>query len=179
MKSHYTIPNLTETQVRCFWALVDKRGPNDCWPWLGGVTKAKHSQDYGIWHIDNSTMNLRPHRVAYTLLVGPIVWPLTLDHVAGRCYTTLCVNPAHLEPVTQGDNVRRYYLNRTHCKRGHKIEQHGKPCGPCKTIGKRRERARKLGRPELAIPEYYFERFGHPIGSEFNPIDSTYQKGQP
>jgi hypothetical protein len=55
------------------------------------------------------------HRVAYELLVGPIPEGLTLDHVRDRgCTSTACVKaiadergPAHLEPVTMEENVRR------------------------------------------------------------------------
>ncbi len=143
MNKHHSIPSLTEKQVEQFWAKVQRAGPDECWLWTGGVTKAKHSQDYGIWHINNSTLHLRPHRVAYTLLIGPIDWPLTLDHVAGRCTSTLCCNPAHLEPVTTADNVRRYYLAQTHCKRGHQIERHGRSCRLCGNMKKRESNARK------------------------------------
>lgn len=41
------------------------------------------------------------HRAAYELHVGPIPDGLVIDHV---CYTHDCFNPAHLEPVTRGQN---------------------------------------------------------------------------
>jgi hypothetical protein len=44
------------------------------------------------------------HVFAYVLLVGPIPEGLHLDHL---CRVRRCVNPAHLEPVTPGENVRR------------------------------------------------------------------------
>lgn len=49
------------------------------------------------------------HRAAYELLVGPIPAGLTLDHL---CRNTKCCNPAHLEPVTNAENVRRAWAAR-------------------------------------------------------------------
>jgi hypothetical protein len=61
------------------------------------------------------------HRVAYTDAVGPIPDGLTIDHL---CRTRTCVNPAHLEPVSLAENIRRAAEHRpllTHCQRGHEL----------------------------------------------------------
>jgi HNH endonuclease len=42
------------------------------------------------------------HRVVYTLLVGPVPDELVMDHL---CRNPSCVNPAHLEPTTNYQNV--------------------------------------------------------------------------
>jgi hypothetical protein len=48
------------------------------------------------------------HRLVYTLLAGPIPDGLTLDHVKARgCRSKACCWPAHLEPVTRGENSNR------------------------------------------------------------------------
>ncbi len=70
---------------------------DDCWQWTGG-----RSGRYGEFWFDNR--NSTAHRYAYATLVGPIPAGLDLDHL---CRNTLCVNPAHLEPVTRSENTRR------------------------------------------------------------------------
>ena len=83
-----------------------------CWLWTGML----HKDGYGFGKVDGK-MTLM-HRWAYKLLVGPIPEGMTLDHT---CRVRNCVNPAHLEPVTNGENQNRglnTYAIRTHCKSG-------------------------------------------------------------
>jgi hypothetical protein len=55
------------------------------------------------------------HRAAWELFRGPIDAE-TIDHL---CRNTICVNPDHLEPVTQKVNNQRYAATITHCPHGH------------------------------------------------------------
>lgn len=80
-----------------FWKKVDRRGPDECWPWTAG----RHRQGYGL--IGLTGMSTLAHRVAYTLVVGPIPDGLLVRH---RCDNPPCCNPAHLELGTQTDNMR-------------------------------------------------------------------------
>lgn len=86
-----------------FWSKVDKNGPDDCWLWTGSCQGA----GYGLIG-DGAGGLLLAHRVAYELLVGPIPAGRHIDHVKARgCRHRHCVNPAHLEPVTNAENCRR------------------------------------------------------------------------
>lgn len=112
MKPPRPLPVLSPRNIQRFWLKVDVRGESECWLWTGGRGRTKHQSDwYGIWKVrqgDDPVFYLRPHRVAYSLMVGPIPDELTIDHVAARgCTSKLCVNPAHLEPITQAEQQRR------------------------------------------------------------------------
>lgn len=89
--------------------------PNSgCWFWMGSAT------EYGRLRWDNR--EALAHRISYTLARGPIPDGLQLDHL---CRNIRCVNPAHLEPVTNRGNTLRgvnsaaINARKTHCKRGH------------------------------------------------------------
>lgn len=69
-----------------------------CWLWTG----AKQSRGYGCGAGKDGAW--LAHRRTYEILTGPIPDGLTLDHL---CLVKHCVNPAHLEPVTAAENIRR------------------------------------------------------------------------
>lgn len=91
----------------------------DCWNWTGAV----QTGGYGFFQ------GKLAHRLAYEWMVGPIPPGLTIDHL---CYNRLCINPAHLEPVTSAENIRRAAARRTHCKRGHELTDANTPPGRSK-----------------------------------------------
>lgn len=71
-----------------------------CWIWVGAI----HRNGYGNVHLSKPRRNAVAHRAVYEHLVGPIPNGLELDHL---CRVRCCVNPAHLEPVTQKENAER------------------------------------------------------------------------
>lgn len=91
---------------------------NGCWLWTACIKPEGYGQ---IWW-NGSTRNA--HRVVYRLFVGEIPAGLQLDHL---CRVRHCVNPAHLEPVTNRENVLRgdtipaKCAARTHCPEGHPL----------------------------------------------------------
>ena len=76
----------------------------------GGTNGRKYSKRrYGQWNVrsEGKHSNVRPHRVAWTLLKGPIPEDMTIDHVKELCDSTLCMNPGHFELVTLTENISR------------------------------------------------------------------------
>lgn len=72
--------------------------PDGCHLYSGQLTRT----GYGVFKIGRK--NFAAHRVAYEQWVGPIPPGLDIDHL---CNVRNCINPAHLEPVTHAENLRR------------------------------------------------------------------------
>lgn len=90
-----------------------------CWEWVG----VRDKDGYGSVQLKSISTN-RAHRVFYILFVGDIPPGLVLDHL---CRLTSCVNPAHVEPVTNTVNILRgngaaaINARKTHCIHGHAL----------------------------------------------------------
>jgi hypothetical protein len=129
----------------------------DCILWRGAKIN-----EYGYRYFRGK--DTRAHRAAYIETYGDIPTGLVIDHLCG---VTLCVNPEHLEAVTQGVNIARSSsistINRlkTHCARGHKfsnknthVDNAGKRvCRPCE-----RERLRVYNLKRKQTPLSGFAR---------------------
>jgi hypothetical protein len=82
-----------------YLAKVDRRGPDECWPW----TASRNTFGYGTFKGDvvNGKQEQLAHRYGYRLLVGPIPDGM---HVCHSCDTPPCQNPAHWFVGTHADN---------------------------------------------------------------------------
>lgn len=88
-----------------------------CWIWEA----SRSWSEYGKFWCKGRTWFA--HRWIYVYYFGEIAKGLEIDHL---CKTKLCVNPTHLEAVSQSTNLLRGELfnrNKIHCKRGHEFSE--------------------------------------------------------
>lgn len=100
--------------------------PTGCWIWCGAVG----SGGYGNAWDGSAHRYVSAHCKIFEWISGPVPTGLELDHI---CRIRQCCNPAHLEPVTRLENLRRAGAldrlrafsksrqERTHCGRGHEL----------------------------------------------------------
>jgi hypothetical protein len=108
IKGHNNIPKGPEY-------LEEDRGfSSPCWIWQHARAKA----GYGLTR-DEDKKTVTAHRVYYQRVVGPIPPKLQLDHL---CRVRECVNPAHLEAVTNAENTRRGWMTRLNREKVERIK---------------------------------------------------------
>lgn len=81
-----------------FWAKVERRGPDECWPWI--ATRNNGKFNYG--HFQFMGRVRKASRISYMLSHGDIPPRMVVMHT---CDNPPCVNPSHLKLGTQHDNV--------------------------------------------------------------------------
>jgi hypothetical protein len=132
-----------EADRESFWTRVNKT--HSCWLWTGATRSG-----YGQFYTNRKLIGA--HRWAYQESVGPIAKGLHIDHL---CRTPLCVNPAHLEPVTNRENLFRgpttftaINSKKTHCAKGHPFDEQNtyirkNGSRHCRTCNRDRTRVRR------------------------------------
>lgn len=111
MSATFGDPRLPER----FWEKVQPEPNTGCWLW------SAHCDPAGYGRIRWEGEAGYAHRVAHTVLIGPVPTGLWIDHL---CRVRACCNPAHLDAVTPYENRIRGEQGgmgayRDHCRRGH------------------------------------------------------------
>lgn len=135
-----------------FWSHVAVSEIGGCWEWMAYC----NPEGYGMFGVRKGK-TVRAPRFAYEDVVGPIPVGLVLDHL---CRNTLCVNPSHLEPVSQRENILRgvglpaLNARKTHCLRGHPFVEsnmyrtrRGRECRKCKLSRQAKQDAKNRNGP--------------------------------
>lgn len=161
-----------------FWAKVDRRGPDECWPWMAATT----GKGYGLIWWDGHLVVA--HRVGFILTRGPVPDGLDLDHLCHNadpacsggptCAHRRCCNPYHVEPATRADNLSRGagHGTETHCRHGHPYSGDNlylyanghRACRTCNRAKAARRRAAKA--PRVAGPIWECTADGEPVKAE-------------
>ena len=135
-----------EKDFKRFWNNIVTTNPEECWLWQGAIFT---QTGYGSCRLDG--YHTTAHRVSYRLLVGEIPEGLVIDHL---CRVRACVNPGHLEPVTQQINTLRgegptaRKAKQLLCQRGHEFtfkagwKRPARRCDTCKYEANKRRRLR-------------------------------------
>lgn len=132
------------------WNKIQVHEDTGCWVWTASLKPG----GYGQVHYKRRTRVV--HRLLVELLAGPVPDGLDLDHL---CRVRACANPAHLEAVDRGTNLRRgvdlIWMRRaaiTHCPQGHPYagenlgyDSVGRRCRTCDRRRSREHKARKRG----------------------------------
>jgi len=141
-------------EVSRFWSKVDKSG--DCWLWTAGLRLG-----YGQFRRTHDRGNPAvAHRYAYEITKGQIPAGMQLDHL---CRNRACVNPDHLEPVSQRVNMLRGLQSRLangmddKCAHGHRYTPENTYRNPsrasdirCRECSRIRDRARRSEKRKAA-----------------------------
>jgi len=83
-----------------FWEKVERRGPDECWPWLGSTAGGYgrlFSMEGGLRKVETAS------RLSYEIARGPIPKGVEVLH---ECDNPPCVNPKHLHLGMHTDNMR-------------------------------------------------------------------------
>ena len=114
-----------------YLSYVDRRGPDECWPWTG----ARSPKNYGEFREPGKSVGA--HRYGFSRRVRPLEPGETVDHTChnrdascpggNTCEHRACQNPAHWEAASNWGNGSRgrsfsaVNARKTHCKWGHEL----------------------------------------------------------
>jgi hypothetical protein len=95
------MPELSPSDIERFWGYVEKKGPTDCWLWIGGRYSFRGKKTYGALRVQGETITA--HRISYAIAHGRENANVIVRHT---CDVEHCANPGHLVGGTQADNIQ-------------------------------------------------------------------------
>lgn len=100
------------TESERFWSRIVEGEVDDCWLWPN-----PNKRGYGLFGLQNTGKTVYAHRYAWQDSRGPLEAGKVIDHM---CRQRSCVNPAHLQQVSQGENLQNMSLTDPTTVSGHK-----------------------------------------------------------
>ena len=143
---------MNDHQLQRFMKYVVPVTESGCWIWMGSI----NPKGYGQFNFNSPGSQSRAHRIAFEHFKQIIPLGLQLDHL---CRVRCCVNPNHLEIVTNQENVLSGHgvtaknAQKTHCPRGHEYTT----ANICKSLSGHR-RCRMCDRARKRDKQYLFKR---------------------
>lgn len=94
------LSQLPKETLERVWKYIDKRGPDECWPWTGTSRRG-----YGFIQTQTTRGHAHAkwlaHRIVYYLTTGDDPLDFAICH---KCDNPSCNNPAHFFKGTRADN---------------------------------------------------------------------------
>lgn len=155
MSKHIYCPDVARYELaaaskpirKMFAEQVKYDGPDGCWEWQGPRTPS----GYGQMNTGRRGASVRVHRLALHLAGRPVPANKVVDHL---CSNPPCVNPKHLDIVSQATNMARgKHSTKRHCVHGHEFTEantgwqksngvvRGRYCRTCARARSKRDRA--------------------------------------
>lgn len=142
------MPPISGSDIDRFESRIERVPGVGCWIYTG----QQLPNNYGYFVIKKK--HIYAHRFSWMIYRGNIPDGFVVDHL---CSVRECVNPSHLEPVSQKENVRRtifrgrnrsQFSGATHCVHGHEFtEENTRRRGGrrlCRSCGRSRQKKYRL-----------------------------------
>ena len=104
-------PNEAKTRPSPYDRLIKKievKQTDECWPWIGAINK---QTGYGAFRFNGTAITA--NRAVLEIISGLDMTGLVARH---KCDNRWCVNPGHLEPGTQAENINDAVIRGRVCK---------------------------------------------------------------